>query len=116
MSLKIIYIDDEPELCENFIDTFSEAGISILTFTDANSAIAAAKKTPPDLIFLDYRLPGTNGDKVAQLIDPSIPKYLITGDIAVATTYNFQAVFPKPYDKADISKFLHQFTRIKRAS
>ena len=102
MKLKTIYIDDEKDLCDNFEDTFATDKISILTFTEPKSAIQAIQANPPDLIFLDYRLPGLNGDQVAQALDPTIPKYLITGDIMIETRYPFGKRISKPYKNSEI--------------
>jgi FixJ family two-component response regulator len=96
MSLKVYYLDDEPDLCENLADILSSPEVTVETFQDAASLVSRCEKFKPDLIFLDYRLPGTTGDEVAQKLEPSIPKILITGDIHVQTNYQFVAVLPKP--------------------
>lgn len=107
MPLKIIYLDDEPDLAELFADEFSSSEIEVSTFTEPEKAIAAVWSHPPDIIFLDYRLPGTTGDKVASAMPANIPKYLVTGDIAVKTDYPFLGVIPKPIKPEDISAILN---------
>ena len=97
MQLRVYYLDDEQTLCENFADDFGSKKVIITTFTDSQEAIQTIKVSPPDLLFLDYRMPGTTGDRVAEMIDPKIPKYLITGDLLVKTSYQFKKVFSKPY-------------------
>jgi CheY-like chemotaxis protein len=109
MSLKIYYLDDEVELCENFSDLFSGKDLVITTFTDPSKAIEMAKNHPPDLFFLDFRLPSMTGDKVAQLLDGKIPKFLITGDIAVETQYPFIKIISKPYRVEDIDNIIQQY-------
>ena len=105
-ALRIIFLDDEKDLCDNFVDEFSSPRVSVEAFVDPVEMLNAAKKNPPDLFFIDYRLPGTTGDKVAALLDASIPKYLITGDSMNKSEYNFQAVIIKPYRSAAIQKIL----------
>lgn len=107
MSRKVYYLDDEPVLCENFSDSFSNDDIIVTTFTDVATAIQKIIKDPPDLLFLDYRLPGTTGDEVALLLDPKIKKYLITGDINIQTKYHFLKVFTKPYKTNEIAEIFH---------
>jgi DNA-binding response OmpR family regulator len=102
MQLNVWYIDDEPDLCEVFCEYFSDTDVIVTTFTDPNAALSAAKLVLPDLLFIDYRLPTTTGDKVAQLFAPSVPIYLVTGDITVNTQYRFLRIFPKPYNEKDI--------------
>ena len=106
MSFRIFYLDDEPELLELFVDTFSETGIEISIFSEVASALEAIKKQPPDLLFLDYRLPGITGDEMALGLDPTIHKVLITGDLNVKTKAVFLAVFPKPYSSEAVEAFI----------
>ncbi len=114
MSINVIYLDDEPMLCELFSEFFSSDDIIITTFTDVYTAIDEIKKNPPDLIFIDFRLPGMNGDQVALQLAPSIPKFLITGDIDVETAYKFTKVIPKPYKRDEISSILNEALSLKK--
>ena len=114
MPLKVLFLDDEPLLGENFADEFSSEAVQVDTFTEPKLAIAHAIKYPPDLIFLDYRLPGTTGDEVAQLMAPGIPKYLLTGDLSVKTKYAFTAIFTKPVDPKNILTVLSQVIAKKK--
>lgn len=107
MPIKVYYIDDEEGLCKNFVDYFAIKEIEVTTFTDPNLAFDAAKINPPDILFIDYRLPGTTGDEVAKSMAADIPKYLITGDISVKTEYQFKALFNKPYNPEDIRQVLN---------
>ena len=115
MPLKVMYLDDEPDLCDIFSDEFSTDEIIIVTFTDANNAIEASKRSPPDVIFVDYRLPGTSGDLVALEMPAAIPKYLMTGEVTVATKYKFNCVFGKPYDREGIREILISLLAWQRA-
>ena len=107
MPLKVYYLDDEEALCEIFVDFFASSNVEVTTFTDPSLALDAAKINPPDILFIDYRLPGTTGDEVAKSMAADIPKYLITGDISVRTEYKFKAIFHKPYKAEDIRKVLN---------
>lgn len=109
MSLKIIYLDDEVSLLELFSDLFSSDDIKIHTFSSPQDAIAHAKAQPPDLFFMDYRLPGTNGDEVSLEIDPSVPRVLITGDLFTDLKVPYFSVLPKPFDPEDIRKIIAYF-------
>ncbi len=94
--LNVMFVDDEAGLCLIFVDEYAAEGVSVSTYTDPAKAIAAALREPPDLLFLDFRMPGTNGDLVAQAMPASIQKYLISGDIHVETKTNFILKFAKP--------------------
>lgn len=96
MPMIVYYLDDEPDLCENLHDILSSTEVVVETFQDVAALINTCKNIKPDLVFLDYRLPGITGDEVAQKLDPAILKVLITGDIQVKTTYSFFTVLAKP--------------------
>jgi CheY-like chemotaxis protein len=113
MPLKIYYLDDEEALCENFFDYFTSKDVIVTTFTDPNVAIDIIKKNPPDIFFIDYRLPGTTGDEVAKVLDPLLPKFLITGDIYVKTEYPFNSIFSKPVSEEEIFKVIATYAQKK---
>lgn len=110
MRLKVFYLDDEPLLLEVFSDLFASEEIEIRTFSDPAKALDAVRESPPDLIVLDHRLPGTTGDRIAAQMDPKIPKILVTGDLEVACGSSFVAKFYKPFELDEIRKFLQSFS------
>jgi CheY-like chemotaxis protein len=97
MTINVFYLDDEEMLCDIFAEILGSGQIRITTFTDENEAIAACQQTPPDLFFIDYRLPNMTGSDVAFAIDPSIEKILVTGELSVNCNYNFKKIISKPY-------------------
>lgn len=109
MPFNIYYLDDEEDLCQIFIDYFASKDVVVTTFIDPKIAIDAINKNPPHLFFIDYRMPGTTGDEVAKVLDPNIPKFLITGDISINTQYKFEKVFTKPYEESAISELISSY-------
>ena len=112
MPFRVYYLDDEPDLCEIMADILSSTAVTVETFQDVASLLSRCEKVKPDLVFLDYRLPGTTGDEVAQKLDPTIPKVLITGDIQVQTTYQFIAVLEKPTKDKDLFALIAQVKKV----
>ncbi|MFN8846300.1 MAG: response regulator [Bdellovibrionales bacterium] len=108
--IKVFYLDDELDLLEIFSETFSSDSVIITTFADPESFIAECSIGNPDLLIIDYRLPGTRGDIVAQKIYTSIPKCLITGDIQVATAFPFHKILHKPFNFEEINSTLLEFS------
>jgi nitrogen fixation/metabolism regulation signal transduction histidine kinase len=106
MPLNVYYLDDEQALCDVFRDTYSSDDVHVLTFTDPATLIQMSKKTPPDLAFFDYCLPSTTGEKVAQALDPIIPKVLVTGDTGLVSHYPFVKILYKPWDDQDVLQIL----------
>ncbi len=103
---KLMHLDDEMEIREVFSDLFSSEEITIVSLATREEAMALLAKDPPDLIFLDYRLPGTTGDQVAKDFQTQIPICLMTGDATVRTTYPFAAKFKKPWKTSEIQEYL----------
>jgi DNA-binding response OmpR family regulator len=113
MQLKIVYLDDEPDLCEIFKDCFETESITIKTFIDPEQAVSEIKKIKPDLVLLDYRLPNTTGLQIAKRLDPEIIKVLITGDLSVQPDTAFYKIFKKPYKLNEMKDFLEFFQQQK---
>ncbi len=116
MPIKVLYIDDEPELCELFVDFFSSEDINIQAFSDTRLGLESAKATDFDLVFLDFRMPGINGDQVAHSIEKKIPFYIITGESEPVLTYPFTAVLSKPFDDKKIQQILKALLTFKSLS
>ncbi len=108
MPLKVYYLDDEPELVEIFKDSYSSKDFEITGFTQPDQAVKIIQENPPDVLFIDYRLPNTTGDRIAQKIDSTIPKALITGDLFLQPITHFDIIFKKPYDDDEIISFLNK--------
>jgi DNA-binding NtrC family response regulator len=112
MPVKVWYLDDESGLCENFFDEFNSEEFKVTVFLDPQQFIEQIKNGPPDLIFIDYRLPSTNGDKIAQNLGLTIPIYLITGEVSVITEYKFTRVLKKPYSPNAVQEILRNFKNL----
>ena len=106
MSLKLVYIDDELDLCEIFDALFASEMVSVRTFTDPREGVQAIASDRPDVLFIDYRLPGVSGIELARGIDPSIPKYLVTGEINIEAQANFLGIIAKPIDVDKVSQII----------
>lgn len=100
--ITVIYIDDEPDLCEIFSDLYGDTEISIQTFTDPHVGLKAINESKPDVIFLDLRIPGMSGDELASKITHSAPIYLMTGDLQPNLKFKFEGILPKPFNDEKI--------------
>lgn len=111
MTLKIVYLDDEPDLCEIFIDNLQTDNRQIWAFTDPEEFIRKVNESRPDLVFIDYRLPNTNGDIVASKLKLDLPKAMITGDLEVHPNANFVKIFHKPFSFEEMEVFIDGFMK-----
>jgi CheY-like chemotaxis protein len=114
MSLNVMFVDDEEALCECFKDLFENNEIKITTFSDPKIALENVTALKPDLIFVDYRIPSMNGDELASKLPPSIPKYLITGELEPKPNYNFNGILPKPFDYKKLEQVLAEHLKSKK--
>jgi DNA-binding response OmpR family regulator len=114
MIFKIYYLDDETHLCTIFKEFIACNDIKVTTFTDANEAISKCIDEPPDLIFIDYRLSDTTGDKVAQILAENIPKILVTGELISPSSPSFLRVIHKPFKLAELNEVINQCLKVTR--
>jgi two-component system, OmpR family, phosphate regulon response regulator PhoB len=61
MSTSILVVEDEPAIQELLRLSLEDAGFTVRTVADAESAQAQIKSALPDLILLDWMLPGQSG-------------------------------------------------------
>ncbi|MFW6133081.1 MAG: sigma-54-dependent transcriptional regulator [Planctomycetota bacterium] len=57
----ILVIDDEPSICDAFRGFFARRDWVVRTAASGAEGLAAARREPPDVIFLDVRLPDADG-------------------------------------------------------
>ena len=115
MPLKIVYIDDEPDLCEMLKDSFESADVEIMAFTDPEEAMIHIQKSAPDLVFLDYRIGNVTGDDIGARIANSVVKVLITGDLTVSPKIEFAKIFYKPFSISEMKQFIQEHKSLKLA-
>ena len=66
MSAKILIVEDEPAIQELLAFNVTQAGLQALCAEDADSAWQQIRNNVPDLILLDWMLPGTSGVVLAR--------------------------------------------------
>jgi two-component system OmpR family response regulator len=84
--IHVLVVDDEPVLAELVAMALRYEGWTVSTSGDGASAIASARKEPPDVVVLDVMLPDMSGlDVLRKLRDqiPGLPLLLLTAKDAV---------------------------------
>ncbi|MFN8534113.1 MAG: response regulator transcription factor [Dehalococcoidia bacterium] len=64
----ILIADDDPKLVDMLRRTLAYEGYKVLAANDGDGALAEAKTQRPDLVVLDWMMPGLDGIEVAQRI------------------------------------------------
>lgn len=57
----ILYIDDDLELADAYSRALERAGYRVQRAADGEEGLSLARREPPDVILLDWMMPGKNG-------------------------------------------------------
>ena len=71
---RVFVIDDEPAMGENIERMLRSLGASVTTFQDPHRGLEAALADPPDLVMLDMRMPGMQGEEVFSRLHDAHPE------------------------------------------
>ena len=61
MAVRVLVVDDEPDLLDLVHDTLVEGGYAVETAASGREALDALSRRAPDLVVLDLMLPGRDG-------------------------------------------------------
>jgi len=106
-SVKILIIDDEPDLVTMVTLRLEANGYQVIFACDGQEGLGKARNEKPDLIILDLMLPKIDGYKVCRLLKfdekyKKIPVILFTAraqesDIKVGEDVGADAYLTKPF-------------------
>lgn len=106
---KILVADDEPTLVATLKYNLEREGYQVITSTDGESALEAARAGRPDLIVLDLMMPGLSGLEVCRILrrETSIPILLLTArdtevDKVVGLELGADDYVTKPFGMAEL--------------
>jgi DNA-binding response OmpR family regulator len=69
MKKRVLVIEDDAALARVLRDNFEFAGFEVMSVTDGNHAVGAARQFAPDLVLLDLMLPGSaNGFELCGIL------------------------------------------------
>ncbi|WP_297515879.1 response regulator transcription factor [Flavobacterium sp.] len=93
--IKILLVDDEPDILEIVGYNLSQEGYKIVTATNGKDAIVAAKKERPHLIIMDVMMPEMDGMEACENIRkiPELSNTIITFLTARSEDYSQVAGF-----------------------
>ena len=66
MSIRILLVEDEPDILLIARAALKRAGLSVATATDGAAALRAVADERPDLILLDWMMPGISGPELCR--------------------------------------------------
>ena len=80
--LKLLIVDDNADVRETLVQMVEADGHRVESVADGRTALAALSNRKPDLLLVDFAMPGLSGAEViakAHEIHPGLPCLLITG-------------------------------------
>ncbi|MFT3866926.1 MAG: sigma-54 dependent transcriptional regulator [Nibricoccus sp.] len=106
----ILIIDDDSEIRYSLSRVLSSRGYQVIEAPSGELGVAAVKKSPPDLVFLDIRMSGMSGIEALQHIRSTNPKQMVvlmtafgTAQTAIeAMKYGAFDYIMKPFDPAKV--------------
>jgi two-component system response regulator AtoC len=109
-SARVLVVDDDPAVGMVLAALLDQAGIACRHVLDANSALAALREQPVDVVVTDLRMPGASGlDLLEEIVErwPEVPVILLTAhariEVAVEAMKKGAADFLcKPFDREEI--------------
>ena len=110
----VLVVDDDPEIVSMVSLRLTRKGYRVITATDGNEALEAARRERPALVVLDVMMPGRNGWEVARALkqDPVTEKMKIVMLTAIGESvnemtsplYGADAHIDKPFDFTHLEK------------
>ncbi len=102
-SVKILIVDDEQEILENFSYVLRKFQDRVCFTTSGNKAISILKSEKIDVIFSDFNMPDGNGTELYRYVKENHPKidmYFFSGnqiDHLIDESF-IKGIFGKPKD------------------
>jgi len=78
----VLLVDDEVEFASALAERLRLRNFDTQAVSNAEDALTVIRNTPPDIVLLDYRMPGTDGIGILKIIkemNPAIEVIMLTG-------------------------------------
>jgi DNA-binding NtrC family response regulator len=79
---KVLLVDDEVEFVSALAERLRLRGYDARAISRAEDALAIIRSDPPDVVLLDFKMPGMDGIEILKLIKemhPSVEVIMVTG-------------------------------------
>jgi DNA-binding response OmpR family regulator len=114
----ILVVDDDQATIDLLIEVLSEEGYAVRSALDAAHAREAIIAQHPDLVLLDLRLPGKDGDVLVRDLQSdglsNVPVILMSADVSAMQGIEMDGIasrLPKPFTLDDLFQHVAQHIR-----
>ena len=119
MTSKILVVDDEPDFSRLFASVLSEMGYEVSTASGGRQGLVKIRENPPDILFLDVKMPQVDGLECLRRIRKTKRKFVIVvmtayGDIESARKamrLGADEYISKPFDLDDLKHLVGELIR-----
>jgi len=119
---KILLVDDEADFTRPMSAWLSSEGYSVTVAEDGGTALNLIRENPPDIVFLDLKMPGMDGAEVLRNIrvfNKNIPIIVITAyvddpKVKEMGEYDISGVFYKGDDFIEGLSLIKSVLRLKK--
>ncbi|MBU2663484.1 response regulator transcription factor [Actinoplanes bogorensis] len=115
---RVLVVEDERTIAEAVAARLRAEGFVVEVAGDGPSAVAAARRTPPDVIVLDVMLPGFDGLEVCRRIQAErpVPILMLTArddetDLLVGLAVGADDYMVKPFSMRELAARVHALLR-----
>ena len=112
-TFEILIADDDAQFCRTLRLALTAKGYAVQSVPDGMSALDAVLDRPPDVVLLDWSMPGMDGIQVCQAIRAysNVPIILLSAHFAISKDLALHAgandFLRKPFSIADLLSSIH---------
>lgn len=101
---KLLVVDDEIDITDVTKKFFTKRGIETFTASEGNEAIRVIQEKNPDLILLDYNLPGLSGKEILKKIRE---EFKISTKVIIVTGFEIGEIMNETKDLG-VQDYVHK--------
>ncbi|HEY1606142.1 MAG TPA: response regulator [Allosphingosinicella sp.] len=118
----ILVVDDDPQVRATIVRGLAALGYGVRDAASGAEALERVAEQKPQLVILDYMMPGMDGAETARAIariDPDLPVVFSTGHAALRVLRQAAgedaSILEKPFTLAELDQLISEILQMRRA-